>query len=155
MNFVVSLNVIELQRCKIPPLWQISLQKQFFMVEMQFFCKEISQKVGLIINWYSFVYECNHFVSNIQFFCIFMNCICNLMALQIIAKLVQKLCMIFEIFCHTDWTQNQYKSFATIFKIFLYIYKIILNYCKRFAILFKNLGFFNKISQKQCKIFVL
>ena len=100
--------------------WQISLQKQFFVVEMQFFCKGISQKVGLIINWYSFVYERNYFVSNIHFFCIFMNYICNLMALQIIAKLVQKLCMIFEIFCHTNWTQNQYKSFANIFKIFSY-----------------------------------
>ena len=77
------------------------------------------------------------------------------MALQIIAKFLQKLCMIFEIFCHTNCTQNQYKSFAIIFKSFSYIYKIILNYCKRFAILFKNLGFFNKISQKQCKIFVL
>ena len=122
---------------------------------MQFFCKEISQKVGLIINWYSFVYECNHFVSNIQFFCIFMNYICNLVALQIIAKLVQKLCMSFEIFCHTNWTQNQYKSFANIFKIFSNFYKIILNHCKRFAILFKNLGFLDKISQNQCKIFVL
>ena len=77
------------------------------------------------------------------------------MALQIIAKFLQKLCIIFEIFCHTNCTQNQYKSFATIFKIFVYIYKIILNYCKRFAILFKNLGFLDKISQNQCKIFVL
>ena len=77
------------------------------------------------------------------------------MALQIIAKFLQKLCIIFEIFCHTNCTQNQCKSFATIFKIFLFIYKIILIYCKRFAILFKYLGFFNKISQKQCKIFVL
>ena len=136
-------------------LWQISLQKQFFMVEMQFFCKEISQKVGLIINWYSFAYERNNFVSNIQFFCIFMNCICNLMALQIIAKLVQKLCMIFEIFCHTNWTQNLYKSFANIFKIFSSFHMIILNHCKRFAILFKNLGFLDKMSQNQCKIFVL
>ena len=136
-------------------LWQISLQRQLFMVEMQFFCKETSPKVGLIIKQYSFVYECNHFVSNIQFICIFMNCICNIMALQIIAKFLQKLCIIFEIFCHTNCTQNQCKSFATIFKIFLFIYKIILIYCKRFAILFKYLGFFNKISQKQCKIFVL
>ena len=122
---------------------------------MQFFCKEISQKVGLIINWYSFVYERNYFVSNIQFFCIFMNCICNLMALQIIAKLVQKLCMNFETFCHTNWTQNQYKSFANIFKIFLSFHMIILNHSKRFVILFKNLGFLDKISQNQCKIFVL
>ena len=119
------------------------------------FCKEISQKVGLIINWYSFAYERNNFVSNIQFFCIFMNCICNLMALQIIAKLVQKLCMNFKIFCHTNWTQNQYKSFANIFKIFSSFHMIILNHCKRFAILFKNLGFLDKMSQNQCKIFVL
>ena len=84
-----------------------------------------------------------------------MNILCNIMALKIFAKLVQKLCMILEIFCHTNWTQNQYKSFANIFKIFSYFYKIILNHCKRFAIIFKNLGFLDKISQNQCKIFVL
>ena len=97
----------------------------------------------------------NYFVSNVQFICIFMSCICNFIALQIIAKLVQRLCVIYEIFCWTNWTQNKYKSFATIFKIFLHFHLIILNHCKRFTILFKSLFLCNKILQNQCKIFVL
>ena len=97
----------------------------------------------------------NYFVSNVQFICIFMSCICNFIALQIIAKLVQRLCVIYEIFCWTTWTQNKYKSFATIFKIFLHFHLIILNHCKRFTILFKSLFLCNKILQNQCKIFVL
>ena len=92
---------------------------------------------------------------NEQYICIFMSCICNFIALQIIAKLVQRLCVIYEIFCWTKWTQNKCKSFATIFKIFLHFHLIILNHCKRFTILFKSLFLCNKILQNQCKIFVL
>ena len=57
-------------------------------------------------------------------------------------------------FCSTSQKQNQYKSFATIFKDFHYFHQIILNHCKQIAILSKTFFSCYKISQNQCKIFV-
>ena len=99
--------------------------------------------------------QCNHFVSKIQFICIFINHFCNFMALQNIAKLEQKLCMIFEIFCSKSWRLHQYKSFASIFKDFVCICQIMLIHCKKFAILSKIFASHYKITQNQCKVFVL
>ena len=124
------------------------------MVEMQFFCKEIFPKISSITKLYSFVCQCNYFASKIQFICIFMNCICNFMDLQNIAKLAQNLCMSFEKFCSTSWTQNQYKSFAVIFKDFVYLRQMIIHF-KKFAIFSKTYGSFYKILQNHCKTFVL
>ena len=76
------------------------------------------------------------------------------MVFQNITKPAQNLWMIFQIFCSTSWTQNQCKSFATIFKDFLNFHQIILNHCKQIAILSKTFFSCYKISQNQCKIFV-
>ena len=122
---------------------------------MQFFCKEIFPKISSIIKYYSFVCQCNYFASKIQFICIFMNCICNFMGLQNFAKLAQNLCMGFEMFCCTSWTQNQCKSFAAIFKDFVYFCQIMLIHCKKMAIRSKTFVFCYKITQNQCKVFVL
>ena len=140
-------------------LWEISLQKQFFMVEMQLFCKKTYPKMGSIIKQYSFVCQCNYFASKIQFICIFMNCNCkchgfskyyktctkfmhdflNILQYKSKTKPIQNFCYYFQRF--SLFSPDNTKSLQTNcnpFQNFCFLLQNITKPMQNFCILFKN-----------------